>query len=204
MKQYCYIYKTTNTVTGKIFVGSYSTNDLDDGFIGQGELFDLEVKKYGRRAFNKVILQQYRKPSDLGQLDSVAVNEPYLDDPMLDALRDSDMLAREVRKGRLAGLFSEEAAKNRQTYVNAVEQWDWMRRLAKNNHFQATIEQRKATQRTTYQQIRHQEGKSNSQYGSRWATDGEVNRKVKKGDPIPYGFRHGRTQGKPMDTSNNT
>lgn len=44
----------------------------------------------------------------------------------------------------------------------------------------------------TYVQIQHQKGEKNSQYGTMWITDGELNRKVKKTDDIPFGWRKGR------------
>ena len=44
----------------------------------------------------------------------------------------------------------------------------------------------------TYKKIKHQQGESNSQHGTRWITDGTVSKKIKKTDPIPQGFREGR------------
>ncbi|ATW62703.1 putative endonuclease [Synechococcus phage S-CBWM1] len=44
----------------------------------------------------------------------------------------------------------------------------------------------------TFKENKHQQGTRNSQYGTMWVTDGETNRKIKKGEPIPEGFRAGR------------
>lgn len=38
-----------------------------------------------------------------------------------------------------------------------------------------------------------QQGENNSQFGSKWITNGEVNRKIKKTDSIPDGWYAGRT-----------
>lgn len=35
-------------------------------------------------------------------------------------------------------------------------------------------------------------GSRNSQYGTIWITDGKVNKKIKKNDSLPFGFRKGR------------
>ena len=35
-------------------------------------------------------------------------------------------------------------------------------------------------------------GDRNSQYGTMWITDGKVNKKIKKDNPLPLGFRKGR------------
>lgn len=39
---------------------------------------------------------------------------------------------------------------------------------------------------------RLKKSENNSQYGSMWITDGESNRKIKKDDPIPNGWKKGR------------
>jgi hypothetical protein len=44
-------------------------------------------------------------------------------------------------------------------------------------------------------EVEHQKGEKNSQYGTMWITDGtkKGSYRIKKGDPIPEGFRRGRT-----------
>jgi hypothetical protein len=39
-----------------------------------------------------------------------------------------------------------------------------------------------------------QKGSKNSQYGTRWITNGILNRKIKNGDCIPEGWVYGRTR----------
>ena len=39
-----------------------------------------------------------------------------------------------------------------------------------------------------------QAGDKNSQYGTKWITDGNINKKIKKGDLMPEGFREGKIQ----------
>lgn len=40
--------------------------------------------------------------------------------------------------------------------------------------------------------IKHQSGESNSQYGTMWITNGEINKKIRKTEPIPEGYYKGR------------
>lgn len=54
-----------------------------------------------------------------------------------------------------------------------------------------SIESREKRKRTCIQ-IKHQQGVNNSQYGTMWITDGMANRKIKKDDVIPEGWRKGR------------
>lgn len=44
----------------------------------------------------------------------------------------------------------------------------------------------------SFKRIDHQKGESNSQYGTMWVTNGDVNKKVKKTDPLPEGYYPGR------------
>ena len=50
-----YIYKTTNTLNGKIYIGRYNGND--SSYLGSGMCFKRAVKRYGRKNFVKEILE---------------------------------------------------------------------------------------------------------------------------------------------------
>lgn len=58
------IYKTTNTVNGKIYIGKDS-NDRD-GYLGSGKILKSSIKKYGLDNFEKVILEE----CDLTDIDN--------------------------------------------------------------------------------------------------------------------------------------
>ena len=46
--------------------------------------------------------------------------------------------------------------------------------------------------RITFKNIKHQQGKNNSQYGTCWITNEKESKKIFKGDLIPDGWRLGR------------
>ena len=54
MKQY-YIYLTTNLINGKKYIGKHY-GELNDDYLGSGNLIKLAINKYGKKNFKKEIL----------------------------------------------------------------------------------------------------------------------------------------------------
>lgn len=51
------IYKTTNLINGKIYIGQHKTDNMSDGYLGSGKLIIQAIKKYGSQNFKRIILQ---------------------------------------------------------------------------------------------------------------------------------------------------
>lgn len=78
MKIFRYIYKTTNKVNGKIYVGCHKTTNLEDGYIGSGKVLKRALKKYGPDNFQKDILQFFESDEEMYGMESVLVNEEFV------------------------------------------------------------------------------------------------------------------------------
>ena len=55
--KYHFVYKITNKINNKSYIGKHSTNNLEDGYLGSGILILKAVKKYGASNFVKEFLQ---------------------------------------------------------------------------------------------------------------------------------------------------
>lgn len=58
MKKYC-VYITTNLIDGKQYVGDHATYNLNDRYLGSGQIIKQAVKKYKYENFKKVILEEF-------------------------------------------------------------------------------------------------------------------------------------------------
>jgi len=78
MNIYNIIYKTTNKVNKKIYIGVHSTPDLNDGYLGSGKHLKLAINKYGSDSFTREILHIFETPEEAYRKESEIVNESFV------------------------------------------------------------------------------------------------------------------------------
>lgn len=77
-----FLYKTTNKINQHFYIGIHSTKNADDGYLGSGKRLKLEIKKYGKENFEKVILEELPTRQSLKTREREIVNENLMKDPL--------------------------------------------------------------------------------------------------------------------------
>lgn len=77
---YHFCYKTTNTVNGKFYLGKHSTDNLNDGYLGSGDMLLRALKKYGKNNFKREVLCFFNSPEEALEFEEILVDQRVVDD----------------------------------------------------------------------------------------------------------------------------
>lgn len=75
---YYTIYKITNLVNNKIYIGMHQTNDLDDGYMGSGLYLNNAKQKYGLENFTKEYLHFLDSYEEMCDKEKELVDKDFL------------------------------------------------------------------------------------------------------------------------------
>lgn len=78
MKTYYTIYKTTNKIDGKYYIGKHQTSNIDDSYLGSGKALVKAIKKYGRNNFYKEVLFVFDNELDMNNKEKEIVDEDFV------------------------------------------------------------------------------------------------------------------------------
>ncbi|NCD07772.1 MAG: hypothetical protein EOL97_16810 [Spirochaetia bacterium] len=78
MKKFYYLYKITNTINDKIYIGIHCTDNLEDGYMGSGKYLLKDIKKLGKEKFKKEILEFYENIDELRTAEKEMVNKTFI------------------------------------------------------------------------------------------------------------------------------
>jgi group I intron endonuclease len=74
------IYKTTNKIDGKIYIGKHKTKDLSDNYMGSGKRINLAIKKHGLENFKKEILFVFDNEEDMNAKEAELVTKEFVEE----------------------------------------------------------------------------------------------------------------------------
>jgi len=205
-KRFHFIYRTTNLINGRYYLGMHSTNRIDDGYLGSGKRLYYELNKYGRNNFKFEILEQFNSREELVQAEINLITEQDLKNPNCLNLKSGGEggFSKEIQKiGSLAGnlektrLMKEDPA-YRARIVRMISE-NMKRQFAEGKRTSFNVGQwigKKHSEETKKKigvaNSTNQKGENNSQFGKCWITNEVENKKIYKGDSIPEGWRLGR------------
>ncbi len=74
---YYTVYKITNIINGKFYIGKHKTRNLGDGYFGSGVILKKAIQKYGRKNFMKEILYVFDNELEMNlkEQELVQINE---------------------------------------------------------------------------------------------------------------------------------
>ena len=202
-RKFHYIYKITRT-DGKYYIGMHSTDDLEDGYFGSGQLLWKSIKKHGKEKHVKEILEFLPSRKELKERERALVNEEIVNDPLCMNLK----LGGEGGWDHITtspfsdAVVQQEMSKRGNEKLKQLWQdpaWSAERKLSMSK---AALNRKspgfsgKHHSEETKQKMRkpRNQGVANSQFGTCWVTNGTP-AKIKKEELDMYisnGYRRGR------------
>lgn len=210
------IYKITNNVNGKVYIGKHQTNNIEDGYMGSGKLVRRAIKKYGSENFEREILFKFDTEEEMNSKEAELVTEEFCerDDTYnlcpgghggfgyinKKGLRGSGATYRCKKACRIDGsvggkLFADRMRSDpefKSKWQHSLSE-SLKETFSKNGHpWTGRKHTEEAKKKIGEVNSKMQAGKNNSQFGTMWITNGTENKKIKKADEIPEGWRKGR------------
>lgn len=71
------IYKITNKISKKIYIGKHQTKELNDGYMGSGKHLRHAIARYGVECFEKEILFLFDNEADMNAKEAELVTEEF-------------------------------------------------------------------------------------------------------------------------------
>ena len=207
-----YLYKITNLLNNKIYIGVHTTSNLDDGYMGSGKIITSAIKKYGIENFKKDILEFFDTYDNaLAKEADIVTDEFLLREDVYNLRRGGaggfDYINKDKEKHAITSAKGREktgqsswktikgdpvklkAHKDRssanlkyQHSIGNVKSFKDNKELQSTAIFLAQTTKAKAKRINTFAEIKHQQGANNSQFGSCWITKDYENKKIKKED----------------------
>lgn len=207
------IYKITNKINGKIYIGQHQTKNLDDGYMGSSTILKAAIKKYGLENFTKEIICECSSFEEMNAMEAEIVNSEFVarEDTYNLSVGGSygwencnKTLRKDPEKERLRKLRAAMAIKQWASNLTE-EEHEKLRLRAKEirqkhpESFDVSGSKNPMFGKTHTSSVRQRlsnthTGSQNSQYGKHWWMNPETgeSKSFREGDVIPEGWIRGR------------
>lgn len=182
------VYKTINNVNQKYYIGVHKTKNPNDGYFGSGKLLLQALEKYGENNFEKIILFVFDDETLAFEKEKELLQE-CLTDPLCYNQKPggyggwtyvhSNNL---TNKNKTKEHYVNMAKKAAELKKNNKEVYDRWYNSVKNGHPHTEDTKNKISLIV-----------SERRKNQIWITDGVINKQQSKDNPIPSGFKRGRT-----------
>lgn len=203
MGKHYIIYKTTNLLNRRYYIGMHVTSNIDDGYLGSGRRIKAEIKKYGRENFSRVVLEELFSKEALAQREAELVTEELRADPLCLNLKNGGEGGWDhVKNQSIAGRARAKAfwSNPKNVAAHAARSSARLKRMhpagqINYNTFSGKTHTAETKAKIGEANSVHQTGSGNSQFGTCWVTNGAKPFKIKKEELDKYltnGYRRGR------------
>lgn len=191
-KKHHFIYKTTNLLNDKFYIGMHSTSNLKDGYLGSGKRLRYSIRKHGKENFKTEILEWLNDRAELAERENALVHTELLKDPLCMNLVVGGLGGnggfRSVEQQRNRSIAGGRAFANRlKTDPALLQRYRNMGSISMTQaHIDGKIKYDTFTGKyhtdETKNKMRKSKniGETNSQYGTQWMTNGVENKKIKR------------------------
>jgi len=213
------IYKTTNLVDGKVYIGCHKTEDPNDDYLGSGTLLRRAIKKHGVANFRKEILHIFDSAEEMFDKEVELVNEDFVSRRDTYNIKNgghggwdhiehdytSEEYRMKVSKRTKLALSSEKVRRKiskdvSSRFINPSYRKKISDILAEHRYsFKGRHHSTEAKKRIGKANSKHQSGNGNSQYGTCWIYSTEEKRSMKiSKDDLQEWIDRGWSKGRKM------
>ena len=196
------IYKITNKINKKYYIGKHQTKELNDDYMGSGKIIKKAIKKYGIENFTKEILFVFDNEQDMNNKEKELV---IISEQSYNLCEGGKGGFGYINKNGLGGTLGWKHPTTPE-YIEKMKKRNLGRSCKEET--KQKISKSKIGRVGTFKNRYHSEETRrkmsisaknpniiNSQFGTMWITNGQENKKIKKEDIdnwIPLGYYKGR------------
>lgn len=166
---YYTVYKITNNINGKVYIGAHKTEELNDGYLSSSDVVAYAIKKYGKESFTKEIIYFANSEEDMFNKEAELVNEDFV-------TRKDTYNIKCGGKGSWTVWNKSKGAVLARSKGGQVSPTNF--KVHTEHQKLATLKScspdAKAKRKATFQKKKHMQGKNNHRYGKCWVCHPET------------------------------